>query len=307
VSERRLVLKRRAIAAAATPIPFGGSPGRCQRGRNVRRRRSHRSFWSIAATEGEVILPRYVRLGFLEQAALVRAAQAGDLEARNTLWLRHARLPYVILNRHRVPTSMAADALQAGQLGVLRAIELFDLSRLADFSTYAAFHVRARVQRMFRKHSMAFVLPDHLAAGYFAFRRSIVEAPTRAAWFDAREQWLDRNEEFYHLMLRAHAAARATPLGEIAPRAVPAAAAGTDPADDAERRDMLRSLERALDALTPRDREIIRARHGLGAGAVQSLRALGEQFGYTRERIRQLQRGIEERLRNALYHRGPSP
>lgn len=108
-------------------------------------------------------------------------------------------------------------------------------------------------------------------------------------------------------MLRTHAAARATPLGEITPREAPAAAASTDPALDAEGRDMLGFLERAVEALSPRDREITWPRHGLGAGAEQSLRALDEQLGDTRERIRQFQFRIKERLCDALYHRHPSP
>jgi RNA polymerase sigma factor (sigma-70 family) len=260
----------------------------------------------IGATQDEIVLPRFKALGYLEQVRFVQAAQAGDLAARNTLWIRHARLAFTILNRHRVPLALAADAVQEAQLGILRSIELFNVSRLNDFSTYAVHHIRCRVRRLFRQGLLHIAVPDHLLSVYFRFRREVAEAPSPREWFDARSAWLDRDAESYRSMVRIRAAAEATSLDDRAADELPAAGPSHDPARSCEHRDLLRAVELAVESLPERDRQIIRARYGLGAGRAQTLRELGEQLGYTRERIRQIQVQIEYRLRRALYDRGPS-
>lgn len=270
--------------------------------RPVRRRsaQSKGAFRCIAATSEEIALPSTKRLGYLKQARLIQAAQAGDLDARNEVWLRHVRLAYTVVGRMHLPSRALADSLQEAQFGIARALQKFDVERLNEFSTYAYHWVLQHVRKLRVNTAFFGRIPDYQFASYLRFRRSVHEAPTPAEWFDARDAHLERDPSQYEQLLRIHICV--SPESFDRNTLVPAIEAEPSaPLLDAQLR---ADIWDALEALEPRERMIICRRYGLPHGNPMTLKQIGDQLGLSRERVRQLQLSAESALRAALEDRG---
>lgn len=265
-----------------------------------RRSGRRRSYYAIMSTEGEIAYPKYRPLGYLQQSRLIERAQSGDADAIQAVWMANARLAYTVANRCRAPQRVMADVIQAGQIGIHRAIELFEISRLNDFSTYAYHWIRSKMERERQRASFACRVPAHLFAPYGKFRRAVSDAPSRAAWFDARAAWLERAPKEYEALLRLHRLARPAPLEA----AISEAAAEDSPLDTLIERDRVGRVERCLLQLTRRERAVIFARYGFHGRGGSTLQSVAEQMGVTRERVRQIQVRAEGRLRKFLIAAG---
>ena len=95
-----------------------------------------------------------------EIKALLERAQAGDVESRNIIIVANQPLIRYVVRRYRMPADVIADMWAEGSLGIIRAIELFDLSRDIKFSTYAVHWIRAFVGRVMERDKKATMAPD---------------------------------------------------------------------------------------------------------------------------------------------------
>lgn len=267
--------------------------------RNTRLRGRGNPYHAIAASLDEVELPPFRPYGYLEMARLVRAAQAGDVSARNRLWLCNCRIVYSVANRLHIPEQCIADLLQDGQLGIARTIASFDVSRMLDFSTYAFHWIRSRMRRGLTIALFSTAIPPYLFDEYRKFRRGVALA-SRCEWEQARQTWHLRDPKHYRRLLRLHAVANPIRLT----RTMQVAAPTSGPREHAENDDRIAALHRALDTLTPRERNILLHRFGIGECPRETLRQIGERIGLTRERVRQIQRGAQDTLRERLYDWG---
>lgn len=261
-------------------------------------KRSRRCFYALLATRDEIRLPRYQALGYLELSRLIQRAQAGDIAAKQTVWLRNARLAYSAANRYRSRRDLMADRVQEAQLSIGRSIDLFSVELLFAFSTYAFTSMSRRLAKHIGDTAFATRIPVTLQFPYLKFRRRIANAPSRAAWFDARDAFLDESPSRYANLLRIHAIAEPAPLAE----------AEATPSPDADPRTHLdagatrAAVLEAVDKLPPGLQHVIVERYGLRSKSPRTLRQVGDDLGVTRERIRQLQVKAENLLREALYH-----
>ncbi len=266
--------------------------------RPIVRKSSRRSYYAILASEGVVFLPEYKPLGYLKQANLILAAKSGNTTAMQSVWLANARLAFTVVNRYRVHWQDVPDAVQAAQLAFVRAIEGFEIERLNEFSTYAYHWLRNVVQRH-RCRTLYFIrIPVHIIEAYHAFRREIVDAPSRAAWFDARAAQLDRDPSQYQLLMRIHGLAEPvslTPRSLISNESHCPLNRLVDAATST-------ALHEALDCLADRDRLIIKYRYGLDGLPELTLEEIGGKLNLTRERVRQIQDRTESKLRWMLGH-----
>lgn len=260
-------------------------------------KRSRRSFYALLATRDEIRLPRYQALGYLEQSRLIQRAQAGDIAAKQTVWLRNARLAYSVANRYRSRRDLMADRVQEAQLGIGRSIDLFKVDLLFAFSTYAFTSMRRRLLRHCGDVSFSTRLPSNLQEQYFKFRKRVVLAPTRAAWFDARDKYLDESPGLYAHLIRVQAIAEPGPIAD----AHETEARHTDPGSCIDVAETRAAVLRAVDQLPPRLRQVIVERYGLWGQAERTLMQIGDDLGLTRERIRQMEAKAERMLREALY------
>ena len=242
-----------------------------------------------------------------EEQELGQRAAVGDAEARRRLVEGNLRLVVWIAKRYMGRGMPLADLIQEGNLGLLRAAEKFDHRRGLKFSTYATWWVRQAVTRALAEKRRLIRVPLHKVE----MLGKLVRCQERLAQELSREPTV---VEVARAMGTTAAQVRAllrldgTPLSlERTLTGETEATVGDMVADPNEAeapedrlwREVARAeLGLALDALTPREAEVIRLRFGLAGGAPRTLREIGRQIGLTCERVRQIETAALRKLRS---------
>lgn len=270
-------------AAAEAPPP---SARRSKR----RRRKNH---WAKQPPEEFVRYPRSEPLPYLKECRLVRLAQGGDRDALRQLWVQHLRLVFSVANHFRIPDALLADAMQEGALGLKVAIEKFEVERYNSFSTYAWRWIYQNIQRFLVAHLFVARLPDYLFPDYMRFRRDLTAAGTPGGEQAVFDRWRGGDARTYRRVLAVYAFAEPVPVHLLDREAHPVAPA-EEPPNEIDWRAVVGD---ALRTLKDREREVIILRYGLSGAEAMSLKEVGQRYGLTRERIRQIQAKAERRLR----------
>jgi RNA polymerase primary sigma factor len=247
-----------------------------------------------------------------QERELATAVQAGSDEARDALILSNLRLVVKVARGFRNRGMDLGDLVCEGNVGLIRAVEKFDPGVGCRFSTYAVWWIRQSIRRALeRSHTVR--IPSNMlqrAAAWKRAERALAagqdRAPTRA---EVHEQM-----DVSRLQARALGAAlevvEASCVSvdterngeELALRdAIPDERAA-DPGDAADRRAELERLAQLLPLMEERSRRILELRFGLGGREPLSLVAVGERFGLTRERVRQLEARALSRMAVAFRH-----
>jgi RNA polymerase primary sigma factor len=242
-----------------------------------------------------------------EEAVALRAVVAAGHKARNHLINANTRLVISIAKKYRGQKNIPfSDLIQEGNLGLIKAVEKFDYRRGYRFSTYATWWIRQAVTRAMDDQGRTIRVPVHMSdrirklyqvSGQFELARG--RKPT------AEELALEMNLKpaIVRWMLRVsrHPVSLERPVGEekdselgnlIEDEDAPA------PPDAAAHHLLCQKLEDMLDTLTPREARILRLRFGLQNGHSHTLEEIGQKFGLTRERIRQIERRALHKLRH---------
>ena len=244
-------------------------------------------------------------LSFAESRRLRRAVDAGE-RARQQLITSNLRLVVSIAKRFVRPSMPLADAIQSGNIGLMKAVEKFDHSRGFKFSTYATWWIRQSISRAVAEESRNIRLPAHTVEHIQRIQRSqrdlmqkLQREPTIAEIASALGDDIDRVAELLHL------ASDTTSLDQPARDDTDltvgdnvAADASSDPTDSIER-DILREAVRlALGDLPEREQEVMRMRFGIDGDDGATLEEVGQAFNITRERVRQIEVRTLTRLRH---------
>ena len=244
-------------------------------------------------------------LSFAESRRLRRAVEAGE-RARQQLITSNLRLVVSIAKRFVRPSMPLADAIQSGNIGLMKAVEKFDHSRGFKFSTYATWWIRQSISRAVAEESRNIRLPAHTVEHIQRIQRSqrdlmqkLQREPTIAEIASALGDDIDRVAELLHF------AADTTSLDQPARDDTDvtvgdnvAADASSDPTDSIER-DVLREAVRlALGGLPEREQEVMRMRFGIDGDEGATLEEVGQAFNITRERVRQIEVRTLTRLRH---------
>ena len=240
--------------------------------------------------------PALKPLPYLEESRLFQRAQRGDIDARNTLWAQHLRLAFSVVNRFHLPPALLADALQEAAIGLVSAIDRFEVHRYVAFSTYAWYRMEQRVRRFQTENRYAARIPAYLYTEYQRFRVGRHRCRSRADLFDWREEWLSAHPKIFDRLSRFHGLAYPRPLDDAADLACP----HPGPGEATEESEVLKLIAAAIDALPRRKHHIIIRRYGLDGEPEQTLGEIGDTLDLTRERVRQLQNNAEVALREKL-------
>lgn len=254
--------------------------------------------------------PFAFNLPWVAARARIAASYATLLQEKQRMVRANLRLVIAMARRYRNSHVPQADLIQEGNLGLLRAVEKFDYRRGCKFSTYAIWWIqRAIVLEITMQRSVLSVPAYALQAAQRMQRRAADQR-----WQNdtpGRFEDLAAGEAMSHADLRAaqRACLPAVSLhGEADDERAPINTlednGQTDPCELLQQMELRERIHAALSRLPARHAEILRLRYGIGSAAPHTLDAIGQQFGLSRERIRQIEQQALSQLRDAAQ-RGP--
>lgn len=257
-------------------------------------------------------LGRWRLLTAEEEKHFGRLALEGDDDARRIMIESNLRLVVKIARRYLNRGLPLLDLIEEGNLGLIRAVEKFEPERGFRFSTYATWWIRQTIERALMSQVRTIRLPVHVAkemnAVLKAYRSlSVKMQGTPTAQEVAR--LLDKSSERVEQLLRLSE----KDLSADAPMTADSSKSLLDMApDDAQSpvTDVLlterieQRIDEWLGRLNSRQREVLQRRFGLGGHEVATLEEVAADMGVTRERVRQIQREAQLKLRCILEAEG---
>jgi len=240
-----------------------------------------------------------------ERARLRREIEAG-YAARDHLITANTRLVISIAKRYRGQGVPFQDLIQEGNLGLMRAVDKFDPGRGYKFSTYATWWIRQAVTRALADQGRTIRLPVHMEESirklnHTAYQMEQDRGQPPSPEEIADEMGLKPRRVRWMLEVARQPVSLQEPAGEeknselgsfIEDEEMPS------PPEAAEQTLLRTTLEELLTTLSPREARILRLRFGLHDGCSYTLEEIGEKFGLTRERIRQIEKEALQRLRH---------
>lgn len=250
-----------------------------------------------------------------EEIMLAERIQKGDRKAREHMIRANLRLCVKIARdyeHHGVPL---LDLVNEGNIGLMKAVDYFDPTKGAKFSTYGSWWIKQAVKRAVANQSRTIRIPIHLRdriAHYWrthsVLHNELGREPSDEEIADEMGLPLNRIQKMRRAMLST--VSLDAQLGDDDSSTVAEVVADERSStafqdlDQRTRTDLVREL---LDGLNPRELTILRQRFGLEGGAEKTLEEVGEMFNLTRERIRQVQNIALTKLRKWIEQRESLP
>ncbi len=233
------------------------------------------------------------------------------LQAREHLIKANTRLVVSIAKRYMGQGVPFLDLIQEGNLGLMKAVEKYDYKRGFRFSTYATWWIRQTITRAIADQARTIRLPVYMSdrlRRLYQVARSIEQTNGRQATAEEIADELNVDTRKVQWMLKAswQPLSLEQPVGEeddnelasfIEDDTTPS------PAQVAYNNMLRDKVEEVLCTLSPREANILRLRFGLVNGRAYTLKEVGQKFGLTRERIRQIESQALRRLRHPCRSR----
>jgi len=254
-------------------------------------------------------ISRYDLLTSEEEIALSNRINAGDDEARQYMIQANLRLVVKISRRYMGRGLAFGDLIEEGNLGLIRAVEKFDVAHGCRFSTYATWWIRQAVERAIMNQSRTIRVPVHVAKEYNSvlrhgseLRASLNREPTEIEVANAMGIPVARVQKLLKTSLGTESADDILySNSDFTIYDITADEQADAPGDRLESDRRNEMLKKWMQRLSDKECEVVRLRYGLGGSHEPwTLEAIGEHMGVTRERIRQIQMGSLKKLRKMI-------
>jgi RNA polymerase primary sigma factor len=246
-----------------------------------------------------------------EEIQLAARIKRGDKAARAHMIKANLRLVVKIAHDYSNLGLPLLDLVSEGNIGLMKAVERFDPAKGGKLSTYAAWWIKQSIKRALANQSKTIRLPVHLVDKIAKVKRlalAMSEELGREPTDDelAAEVGISASKLSQLRTVSIRPASLDAPLndedgtefGELV-----GDDSAVDPAENLSDKDLQEEVADLLGVLDDRERKIINSRFGLDGGKARTLEEVGQKFGVTRERIRQLQNIALAKLRRALRKR----
>ncbi len=236
-----------------------------------------------------------------------RRIEKGDKAARNKMIESNLRLVVKIAKRYINRGLPLLDLIEEGNLGLIKAVERFSLAKECRFSTYATWWIRQAIERALVNQSRTIRLPVHVSDDINRMlknTRSLSQALQREPSVQEIAEAMNAKVPYVcRLMtLLRRTCSMETPIGDGNDYLLIDTIEDTSmvaPADLIENIDRYEMIAEHFGDLSESERKILTLRFGLDDHEPQTLDTIGQSFGVTRERIRQIEAKSLERLRNS--------
>lgn len=245
------------------------------------------------------------------RTAKLQAQVAEGQQAREHLIKANTRLVVSIAKRYMGQGVPFLDLIQEGNLGLMKAVEKYDYKRGFRFSTYATWWIRQTITRAIADQARTIRLPVYMSdrlRRLYQVARQIEQTNGRQATAEEIAEELGVEARKVQWMLKAswQPLSLEQPVGEEEDNELAAFIeddATPSPAQAAFQNMLRDKVEEVLSTLSPREANILRLRFGLVNGRAYTLKEVGQKFGLTRERIRQIESLALRRLRHPCRSR----
>ncbi|RKW25963.1 MAG: RNA polymerase sigma factor RpoD [Granulicatella sp.] len=242
-----------------------------------------------------------------EEVALALRIQEGDTEAKQELAEANLRLVVSIAKRYVGRGMQFLDLIQEGNMGLMKAVEKFDHTKGFKFSTYATWWIRQAITRAIADQARTIRIPVHMVETInklVRVQRQLLQDLGREPTPEEIGAEMDLPTEKVREILKIaqEPVSLETPIGEEDDSHLGDFIEddnATSPADHTAYALLKEQLDEVLEQLTDREENVLRLRFGLDKnGEIRTLEQVGQVFGVTRERIRQIEAKALRKLRH---------